>query len=101
MTLLAKDRLLVGTALANGIRDLFAGAVGSVLSLAYGLSFGALIFSGPLTPWLAYGIAATFLTSAVGACVMAMRSSLPFAIAGPDSATSAVMATLVAASLTR
>ena len=38
-------------------QDLFAGLVGSVLSIAYGLSFAALIFSGPLTPWLAYGIA--------------------------------------------
>ena len=82
--------------LANASRDLFAGGVSSVLSIAYGLSFAALIFSGPLAPWLGYGIAATFLTSAVGAAIVAMRSSLPFTIGGPDSSTSAVTATLVA-----
>ncbi len=101
MTIIANERPAVGALLANWTRDLFAGAVSSVLSIAYGLSFGVLIFSGPLTPWLAYGIAATFLTSAISACVMALRSSLPFAIAGPDSTTSAVTATLVAASLSQ
>ncbi len=54
------------------------------------------MFSGPLRPWLAYGIAATFLTMAVSAAIIASRSSLPFAIGGPDAATSAVTATLLA-----
>jgi sulfate permease, SulP family len=87
---------LVRGILANPSHDLFAGVVSSVLSIAYGLSFAALIFSGPLTPWLGYGIAATFLASAVGASIVAVRSSLPFTIGGPDSSTSAVTATLVA-----
>jgi SulP family sulfate permease len=78
-------------------RDLFAGAVISLLSITYGLSYAALIFSGPLAPSLGYGVAATFLTAAVSAAVVALRSSLPFAIAGPDSSVSAVTATLVAA----
>jgi sulfate permease, SulP family len=76
-------------------RDLFAGAVCSVLSLAFGLSFAALIFSGPLTPWLAYGIAASFIASSVAGLVVALGSSLPFSIAGPDSSTSAVTAALI------
>jgi SulP family sulfate permease len=78
-------------------QDLFAGLVGSVLSIAYGLSFAALIFSGPLAPWLAYGIAATFIATATGAAVVAARSSIPFLIAGPDGATAAVTATMIAA----
>lgn len=78
-------------------RDLFAGSVCSVLSLAFGLSFAALIFSGPLTPWLAYGIAASFIASSVAGLVVAIGSSLPFSIAGPDSSTSAVTAALVGA----
>ena len=45
-------------------RDVFAGLVASVVTIAYGLSFAALIFAPPLTAWLAYGIAATFITSA-------------------------------------
>jgi SulP family sulfate permease len=76
-------------------KDLFAGVAASFMSIAYGLSFSALIFAPPLTAWLAYGIAATFIASAVSAAIMASHSSLPFAIAGPDGATAAVTATLV------
>jgi SulP family sulfate permease len=86
---------------AAGFRDLFAGLASSILSVAYGLSFAALIFAGPLTPWLAYGIAATFITSAIAAFIVAARSSLPFAIAGPDGSTAAVTATLAAALIER
>ena len=78
-------------------RDLFAGLICGVLSLAFGLSFAALIFSGPLTPWLAYGIAASFIASSAAGLVVAIGSSLPFSIAGPDSSTSAVTAALVGA----
>ena len=68
-------------------RDVFAGLITSIVAVAYGLSFAALIFAPPLTPWIAYGIAATFLTTAISAAIIAARSSLPFAIAGPDGAT--------------
>ena len=80
-----------------GVNDIFAGLVASVITIAYGLSFAALIFAPPLNTWLAYGIAATFITSAVTAAIVAARSSLPFAIAGPDPTTVAVTATLVSA----
>ncbi|HEV2717302.1 MAG TPA: SulP family inorganic anion transporter, partial [Terriglobales bacterium] len=79
------------------LRDLLAGTICSILSVAYCLSYAALIFSGPLKPWLSYGISATFLSAAIAATVIALRSSLPFAIAGPDTSTSAVTATLAAA----
>jgi MFS superfamily sulfate permease-like transporter len=78
-------------------RDVFAGLVTSLMSVAYGLSFAALIFAPPLTPWIAYGIAATFVTTTISAAIVAVRSSFPFAIAGPDGATAAVTASLVAA----
>src|SRR5262249_50256296 len=45
----------------------------------------------------AIGIAATFISTTIGASVVALRSSVPFTIAGPDSSTSVVTATLVAA----
>src|SRR5215468_6913541 len=83
--------------LRAGVRDLLAGAICSILSVAYCLSYAALIFSGPLKPWLSYGVAVTFLSAAIAAAVIALRSSLPFAIAGPDTSTSAVTATLAAA----
>ena len=94
-------RALNGPILRAGLRDLLAGAICSILSVAYCLGYAALIFSGPLKHWLAYGIAATFLSAAIAAAVMALRSSLPFAIAGPDTSTSAVTATLAAAMAAR
>ena len=87
--------------LARARDDIFAGLVASVITIAYGLSFAALIFAPPLNTWLAYGIAATFITSAVTAAIVAARSSLPFAIAGPDPTTVAVTATLVSALMAR
>ncbi len=77
-------------------KDLFAGFAASIMTVAYGLSFAALIFSASLHTWLAYGLAATFITTAISASFVAARSSLPFAIAAPDGATAAVTATLAA-----
>lgn len=78
------------------LNDVFAGGIASTLSVAYCLSYGALIFSGPLSHLLAYGVAVTFLSAAIGGTVVALRGSLPFAIAGPDSSISVVIAALVA-----
>src|ERR1700761_4805541 len=76
--------------------DVFAGLVCSILSIAYCLSYAALIFNGRLTPSLAYGVTVTFLSAAIGGSIVAWRSSLPFAVAGPDSSISVVLAALVA-----
>ena len=65
-------------------------------SILFYVSYAALIFSGPLAPWLAYGLTATFITGAIGGMVSSLRSSLAFAISGPDGATCAVIAALVA-----
>jgi len=78
------------------LTDVFAGTVCSILSIAYCLSYAALIFTGPLERLLSYGIAVTFLSAAVGGTMVALRSSLPFAVAGPDSSISVVLAALVA-----
>ncbi len=89
------------TRVRAGVRDVIAGAICSVLSVAYGLSYAALIFSGPLASHLSTGIVTTFVSAALAAGIVGMRSSIPFAIAGPDTSTSAVMATLVAAMVAR
>jgi sulfate permease, SulP family len=92
----------IGTKHASGapriraaLTDVFAGAVCSILSIAYCLSYAALIFTGPLDHALAYGVAVTFLSAAVGGTIVALLSSLPFAVAGPDSSISVVIAALV------
>ena len=85
----------------TGLTDVFAGTICSVLTITYSLSYAALIFSGPLAPFLSYGIAVTFMSAAVGGAYVALRSSLPFAVAGPDSSISVVIAALVATVLQR
>jgi len=82
--------------LRAALTDVFAGTVCSILSIAYCLSYAALIFTGSLEHLLSYGIAVTFLSAAVGGSIVALRSSLPFAVAGPDSSISVVLAALVA-----
>lgn len=82
----------------RAIHDILGGGAASVLSITFGLSYTLLIFAGPLSPFLSYGIAATFISSAVFAIMIGLGSSLPFAIAGPDSSTVAVT-TILAASL--
>jgi SulP family sulfate permease len=94
---LVGDHRLTGEIFGARLRDIFAGSICGVLSIATGLSYAALIFSGPLKPWLGYGIAVTLLSTAVGALVVALRSSLSFTIAAPDTSTSAVTAALAAA----
>jgi SulP family sulfate permease len=95
------DRAFKDHKLRDALRDIFAGAICSTLSIAYCLSYAALIFTGPIAHLLAYGVAVTFLSAAVGGAVVAARSSLPFAIAGPDSSISVVIATTVAALVQR
>jgi SulP family sulfate permease len=81
--------------------DLLGGATSSIVAVAYGLSFASLIFAPPLLPWLGIGIVGTFLTMAVSAAIMSTRGTFPFVVAGPDGATSAVTASLVAALVAR
>jgi sulfate permease, SulP family len=76
------------------LADVFAGAICSTLSIAYSLSYAALIFAGPLEPQLSYGVAMTFLSAAVGGAIVALRSSLPFAVAGPDSSAVVIVAAM-------
>ena len=75
-----------------------AAAPPAVLTITFGLSYALLIFSGPLSPYLSYGLAATFISSAILAAVLALGSSLPFAIAAPETSTAA-MTGILAASL--
>ncbi|WP_374127966.1 SLC26A/SulP transporter family protein [Sphingomonas sp. 28-62-11] len=87
----------IGERIYGWLNDIFSGSICGLLSILFGISYAALIFAGPLAPGLSTGLAATFLTTAIAALVVALRSSMPFMIAGPDSSTSAVTAALSAA----
>ena len=69
-------------AVRGALRDVLGGSAASVLNITFGLSYALLIFAGPLAPYLSYGVASTFIASAVLASVLALGSSLPFAVAG-------------------
>lgn len=91
----------VSPSVKRALNDILGGSAASVLTVTFGLSYALLIFAGPLSPFLAYGIAATFISSAVLAAIVALGSSLPFAIAAPDSSTAAVTGILVASLVER
>ena len=85
----------------RALNDILGGGAASVLSITFGLSYALLIFAGPLAPYLSYGVAATFITSAVLAAVLALGSSMPFAIGGPESSTAAITGILAASLVER
>ena len=88
-------------ALKRALNDILGGTAASVLTVTFGLSYSLLIFAGPLSPYLSYGITATFVSSAVLAIVIGLGSSLPFAVGAPDSSTAAVTGILAASVVER
>jgi len=88
-------------AFKRALNDILGGSAASVLTVTFGLSYSLLIFAGPLSPYLSYGITATFVSSAVLAVVIALGSSLPFSIAAPDSSIAAVTGILAASVVER
>jgi SulP family sulfate permease len=90
----ARRSISFGPRLRAALNDVLGGGAASVLTVTFGLSYSLLIFAGPLAPYLSYGVAVTFISSAVLATVIALGSSLPFAVGGPESSTAAVTAIL-------
>ena len=87
--------------LRAGLKDVLGGTAASVLTVTFGLSYSLLIFGGSLSPYLSYGVAATFISSAILAAVIALGSSLPFAVSGPDSSTAAMTGILASSMVER
>jgi SulP family sulfate permease len=91
----------LGPKFRAALNDVLGGSAASVLTVTFGLSYALLIFAGPLAPDLSYGVAATFISSAVVAAVVALGSSLPFAVAGVESSTAAMTAILASSLVER
>jgi sulfate permease, SulP family len=87
--------------LRSALNDIVGGGAASVLTVTFGLSYSLLIFAGPLAPYLSYGVAATFIASAVLAAVIGLGSSLPFAVGGPESSTAAMTGILASSMVER
>src|ERR1700736_552025 len=90
-----------GPRLRTALNDVLGGSAASVLTVTFGLSYALLIFAGPLAPYMSYGVAATFISSAVLAATIALGSSLPFAVAGPESSTAAITGILASSLVER
>ena len=88
----------LGPKFRTALNDILGGSAASFLTITFGLSYALLIFTGPLTPYLSYGLAATFIASAVLGAVIALGSSLPFAVGAPETSTAA-MSGILASSL--
>lgn len=81
---------------AGPARSISGGVVTALVSLVYGLSFSALLFSGELAYGLSRGIGSVLVGLAVTTLVVALFSSFRFAVAGPDSNAAAVSAGMLA-----
>lgn len=86
-----------GRAIRQILTDAGAGILLAFVSLNYTLTYGALTFSGALAPFLGPGIAAALLSCVIVGFVVSARSTIPFAIAGPDVNAVAMVSVLAAA----
>jgi len=77
-------------------KDCIAGSLCTVVMLAYAISFATLIFAGHLSPFISLGIWAALIGSCVAMLALSFMSSFRFALGGPDSNPSAIMAISVA-----
>ena len=73
------------------LADLMAGLLSALVTLCYAVGYGSMIFSGSLAHFLPYGLPAILISCFVVALVIALTSSIRFAIAGPDSNTIAIL----------
>lgn len=76
--------------------DLTAASVAMLLTITYALSYGALIFSGPVESLRPYGFVLVLTATAILPLVVSLLSSLPFVLAGTDGNIAAVLAVVVA-----
>ncbi|MCA0199731.1 MAG: cyclic nucleotide-binding domain-containing protein [Proteobacteria bacterium] len=77
------------------IRQGSAGVITGLSAIIYSLSYGALLFAGPLSSLVAYAITITLITAVIGAVVGVLSEGRSF-IVGPDSNTITVLASILA-----
>ena len=74
--------------------DALAGLVAALVTIAYCISFSALVFQGELRGGLAMGLWALLMGAAITGIIVAMMTTLPPAEAGPDNPAIAVFSVL-------
>lgn len=81
--------------IANIARQTSAGIIVGLSAIIYSISYGALLFSGPLASLTSYAITASLITAAVGALYGWISAEKTF-ISGPDANTVSVMLGMLA-----
>jgi len=81
--------------MVRALRNVGGGLIASLLLLASAFSNGALIFTGPLEPFLGQGVAAALITTAVTTILIALTSNFRSAVAGPVGNTAALLAAMM------
>jgi len=81
---------------ANIFKDCVAGSLCTFVMLAYASSFATLIFGGRLSSSISLGIWAALIGSCAAMFTLSFLSSFRFALGGPDSNPSAIIAISVA-----
>ncbi len=79
---------------ARLLRDVSSGLISALITIAYCISFGALLFQGELAGGLPLGLSALLAGSAIAGLIVAWTTSLSPASAGPDTPAVAVMSVL-------
>jgi SulP family sulfate permease len=77
--------------------NLLAGLIVGLVTLIYGISCTALIFSGTLAPFFAQGLVSTLVGTIVVVIVVALQSPLPFTVAGPDPRSAVLLGAMASA----
>lgn len=77
-------------------RDALGGVIASLVTVAYCISFSALIFQGYIADGFALGLSALLMGTAVTGLIVTLTTTLAPADAGPDTPAVAVMSVLAA-----
>ena len=80
----------------NKLSNVVAGVIAGAVTLTYSVTYAALIFSGDLSVFFEAGLNTALISASLIALMVSLRSSLPFAIAGPDSNASVFVAVMAA-----
>lgn len=75
--------------------QVLAGLLTSIILIASTTSYSAAIFSGPLSGFLQVGIGSGLIAAIVSSLFFSIKSGIPFAIAGPDSKPTPILAAIV------
>lgn len=80
--------------------NLLAGTISGMMTLIIGVSFAALVFAGPLSGWIGYGIGLALLTAVLVGTWTALFSSFPATLSIPQDRVLPILA-LMAADIVR